>query len=321
MTICATQSKQRSPGSADDPGYGALLDGWTEIALAQIGREATVVRDPLPDGGVIATLGDRRVAYTLTALAENQVARLADKVGALWTVSRVGRVERINGPVVHVSGLGPVSRFDLVEVGEQRLPGETVSLDGDRAVVQLYEYTGGLRVGEPARAAGRPLSAWLGPGLLGGLFDGLLRPLEDAPDFLLPRSLETDRDGRWPFTPRAKVGDEVGAGDVIGTIVGGTVEHRVMVPPGVAGTLTWIATEGDVAAAADIATVGETGVPLISDLAGSAAPPVRGAVLRSGAVRDGPALSSICSHRSRWGAVRRSSVASVRARRCCSNRS
>jgi vacuolar-type H+-ATPase subunit E/Vma4 len=71
-------------GLRDDPGYGSLLDGWTEIALAQIGREATVVRDPLPDGGIIATLGDRRVAYTLTALAEIQIASLADKVGALW---------------------------------------------------------------------------------------------------------------------------------------------------------------------------------------------------------------------------------------------
>ena len=175
-----------------------------------------------------------------------------------------GRVVRVNGPVVHLAGLGPAARFDLVEVGDARLPGEVVSLEGERAVVQVYEYTGGLRVGEPARATGQPLSAWLGPGLLGGLFDGLLRPLDDAPTFLLPRPLTSGRAGRWPFSPRAKVGAQVQAGDVLGVISGGAVEHRVTVPPGLSGELTSIAAEGDVRADSDVAVIGGVGVPLIT---------------------------------------------------------
>lgn len=175
-----------------------------------------------------------------------------------------GRVVRVNGPVVHLAGLGPAARFELVEVGEARLPGEVVSLAGDRAVVQVYEYTGGLRVGEPARATGRALSAWLGPGLFGGLFDGLLRPLDDAPAFLEPRPLSAGHGGRWPFSPRERPGVEVQAGDLLGVVSGGAIEHRVTVPPGYGGTLTTIAGEGDLEADAEVAVVGGRAIPLVT---------------------------------------------------------
>ena len=92
---------------------------------------------------------------------------------------RRGRVERVNGPVVHLGGLDDVVRFEFVEVGDDRLPAEIIALDHERAVAQVYEYTGGLAVGEPAWALGGPLTVELGPGLLGGIYDGLLRPLDE----------------------------------------------------------------------------------------------------------------------------------------------
>ena len=94
-------------------------------------------------------------------------------------------VTRVNGPIVEVAGLG-ASMLDLVEVGDARLPGEVIGLAGDLATVQVFEYTGGLAPGSPALSTGRPLMAELGPGLLGGVYDGMLRSLASAPPFLEP---------------------------------------------------------------------------------------------------------------------------------------
>ena len=87
------------------------------------------------------------------------------------------RIARVNGPLVEVSGLAGAAMYDVVELGEHRLPGEIVAIRGDVATVQAYEYTGGLAPGHPARARGEPLSAQLGPHLRGGVFDGLPSPL------------------------------------------------------------------------------------------------------------------------------------------------
>ena len=113
-------------------------------------------------------------------------------------------VRRVNGPVVEVDGLES-AMLELVEVGEARLPGEVIALDGPVATVQVYAYTGGVRPGDPVVSTGHPLRAELGPGLLGGVFDGMLRRLCGAGEIAARRGLGAtlDRDRRWQFTPSA----------------------------------------------------------------------------------------------------------------------
>src|SRR5690242_15404033 len=112
-----------------------------------------------------------------------------------------GVVRRVNGPLVEIDGLAAPAMADLVEVGPDRLPAEVVAVDGDRVVTQAYEYTGGLRPGAEASPTGRPLSARLGPGLLGGAFDGLLRPLHTAPTWLDRSRPSTVNSPLWTFSP------------------------------------------------------------------------------------------------------------------------
>jgi V/A-type H+/Na+-transporting ATPase subunit A len=147
-----------------------------------------------------------------------------------------GRVERVNGPVVHIRGLHHPVRLEFVEVGDAHLPGEIIALDEGIAIAQVHEYTGGLSVGAPAWSSGRPMTVELGPGLLGGIYDGLLRPLDIADDFLAPRRLTRPRPSRHRFEPRAEQGDVVSEGDVLG-VVPGSFEHLVLVPPGRGGRL------------------------------------------------------------------------------------
>ena len=167
-------------------------------------------------------------------------------------------VTRVSGPVVEIDGMGAAHLLELVEVGPKRLAGEVISLRGDRAVVQLHEYTGGLGPGAPASLGGGPLTAELGPGLLGGIFDGMLRRLEDLGERLPPgaRAPTLSRDRRWRFTPRVREGDGVGAGAVLGSVPETVaIEARVLVPPGVAGTVEWLAAEGEYTVAEPIARI------------------------------------------------------------------
>jgi len=159
-----------------------------------------------------------------------------------------GRVVRVNGPLVEVEGLVGTALLDVVEVGDARLSAEVVSIRSGLATAQAYEYTGGLRVGDPVTGLGRPLSARLGPGLLGGIFDGLLRPLAGGPTWLTPGALAAPRAlERWPFVPTGEGDRVVGPGDRLGTIAGrGGFEHRVLVPPGMSGSLTSLAEAGEV---------------------------------------------------------------------------
>ena len=162
---------------------------------------------------------------------------------------RNGRVVRVNGPLVEVEGLEGTAVLDVVEVGDARLAAEVVSIRSGLVTAQAYEYTGGLRVGDPAIGLGRPLSARMGPGLLGGIFDGLLRPLAGGPTWLTPGALAAPRPAaRWPFVPTVGQDQAIGPGECVGTIAsGGRLEHRVLVPPGVSGTLTSLAGEGELA--------------------------------------------------------------------------
>ena len=175
----------------------------------------------------------------------------------------VGRAVRVSGPLVDATGLaGAVALLDVVEVGEQRLPGEVVALEGDEVMIQVYEYTGGIGPGAPVRAQGRPLSAALGPWLLGGVFDGLLRPLLDGPERLAPGALATVR-GRWRVEPRMTVGTSVRSGSVLAVATDARdVRHAVPVPAGTVGTLEWITPAAELGPDDPIATIEGTPVTL-----------------------------------------------------------
>ncbi len=169
-----------------------------------------------------------------------------------------GTVTRVNGPVVEVGGMQGAAIGDLVAVGARRLPGEVIALENDVAVVQVYEYTGGMRPGETVASSGRPLVAELGPGLLGGVFDGMLRRLRGTDDFLVPgaRPATLERDRRWELTPTAAAGKEVGPGALLGTLAETpAIEHRVLVPPDVSGQLEWVAEKGSYTVEEPIAAV------------------------------------------------------------------
>jgi V/A-type H+/Na+-transporting ATPase subunit A len=173
-------------------------------------------------------------------------------------------IVRVNGPVVEVDGFEGVGMLELVEVGEQRLPGEVIGLDGRRAVVQVYEYTGGLEPGAVAAASGAPLSAELGPGLLGGVFDGMLRRLDDAGDRIRAgarlRTLSPER--RWRFEPVGG-GEEAKPGTLLGLVEeSAAVEHRALVPPEIAGPVEWLAPAGEYTVEEPVARIGGVDVRL-----------------------------------------------------------
>ena len=141
--------------------------------------------------------------------------------------------------------------FDVVRVSNSKLIGEIIEMHGDRASIQVYEETSGLGTGEPVESTGEPLSVELGPGLIEGIFDGIQRPLEKIRELVgnsLVRGVEVpalDREKKWHFVPKVKAGDKVVGGDILGTVQETEiVEHRIMVKPGVGGTVKSIA-EGD----------------------------------------------------------------------------
>ncbi|MBN2116022.1 MAG: V-type ATP synthase subunit A [Anaerolineales bacterium] len=165
---------------------------------------------------------------------------------------QVGIITWINGPVVRARGSRHVSMLELVEVGEERLVGEVIGLDGDIITAQVYEETSGMRTGAPIFGTGLPLSVELGPGLLKSIFDGVQRPLpliEMQSGSFIGRGMRLDplyRKDRWRFTPRCKEGDSVIGGQIFGVVMETeTFEHHIMVPPDLSGTLTWVVEEGE----------------------------------------------------------------------------
>ena len=159
-----------------------------------------------------------------------------------------GVIVKVAGPLVVAEGLGNAKMFDLVKVGAQGLMGEIIEMRGDRASIQVYEETEGLGPGDPLEATGAPLSVELGPGLLESVYDGVQRPLdvlERIAGSFLARGISApglDRDKRWDFVATAAVGSKVSGGQIVGTVAENVViEHRVMVPPLVSGTLEKLA--------------------------------------------------------------------------------
>ena len=162
-----------------------------------------------------------------------------------------GVITKISGPLVVASGMRDANMFDVVRVSDSRLIGEIIEMHGDRASIQVYEETSGIGTGEPVESTNEPLSVELGPGLINGIFDGIQRPLNVIRDLVgnsLTRGIEVpalSRDARWHFVPTVKAGDKVKGGDVLGTVKEtDIVNHKIMVPPAVSGTVKSIS-EGD----------------------------------------------------------------------------
>merc|ERR1711892_577396 len=166
----------------------------------------------------------------------------------------LGKVFGVSGPVIIAEKMSGAAMYELVRVGHDKLVGEIIWLEGDKATIQCYEDTSGVSVGDPVERTGSPLSVELGPGILGSIFDGIQRPLRDIENMTksiyIPRGITINalnRETKWDFrpAPNVKPGSRVTGGDVYAIVIENTlVEHRLMVPPKARGEVTWIADAG-----------------------------------------------------------------------------
>ena len=155
---------------------------------------------------------------------------------------------KVSGPLVVADGLEDANVSDVVRVGEQHLIGEILNMTGGSASIQVYEETSGLGPGAEVVTTGMPLSVELGPGMLENIYDGIQRPLPEIRDLTgetIARGVSVpalNRKKIWNFVPAAKEGDELAAGDVLGTVQETTaILHKIMVPPTIKkGTVKWI---------------------------------------------------------------------------------
>lgn len=164
----------------------------------------------------------------------------------------IGQVKRVNGPVIEASGITDAIMLELVRVAETRLIGEIIKLEGSTAVIQVYEDTTGIRPGDNIYGSGMPLSVELGPGLIGTIYDGIQRPLENiykVSGHFISRGINVpsvDKDKKWEFVP-----EDIGSGSIVtgGMIIGSVQEterlsHKILVPPNIGGTLISLAPKG-----------------------------------------------------------------------------
>lgn len=172
----------------------------------------------------------------MSDVAEN-VAKNNSSVDEKQKSTHFGVIERITGPVVGAKNVRGVRMYDLVRVGDLGLMGEVIKLEGDRAIVQVYEETAGLKVGEPVELLNNPLTVELGPGLLSSIFDGIQRPLELLAEYsgsFIERGARVkplDRKREWDFTPTIDVGDVIEGGTTIGTVPEFDYIHKILAPP------------------------------------------------------------------------------------------
>jgi len=187
-----------------------------------------------------------------------------------------GRIIMVNGPVVRATGMRDFAMREMVTVGRLSLLGEIIRLDGEDALIQVYEDTAGLTVGEPVTGSGSPLSMALGPGLMGSIFDGIGRPLArllEKEGAFVTRGVsvpQIDPDRTWEVTPLGKVGDVVTPGTVLASVrETSLVEHRILVPAGLEGEILSILPAGFHRASSVVAKIRdsrgkERSVPMIS---------------------------------------------------------
>ena len=155
-----------------------------------------------------------------------------------------GNIIKIAGPVIVADGMRGTQMYEVVRVGEAKLIGEIIELEGDTATIQVYEETAGVKPGEKVESTGGPLSVELGPGVMGSIFDGIQRPLEVIKGIsgdYIARGIDVDsidKEKKWTFEPIAKVGDKVVGGDVLGQVQEtSAVLQKIMVPPMIEGTI------------------------------------------------------------------------------------
>ena len=155
-----------------------------------------------------------------------------------------GKIVKVSGPLIVAEGMSQCKMYDVVHVSEKKLIGEVIELRGDRASIQVYEETSGLGPGENVYSTGAPLSVELAPGLIEGIYDGIQRPLAKLRDIAGDRIERgvylpaVDHQKKWSFEPKATVGDVVECGSVLGVVQENVlVEHKIMVPYGVKGTV------------------------------------------------------------------------------------
>ncbi len=158
-----------------------------------------------------------------------------------------GTITKVSGPLIVAENMADVKMYDVVRVSKLRLIGEVIELRNDKASIQVYEETTGLGVGEPVESTGSPLSVELAPGLIESIFDGIQRPLTVIREKVgdrITRGVEVaalDHEKKWYFEPTAKLGQQVGPGDFLGKVQETmVVEHRIMVPNGLSGTVEWL---------------------------------------------------------------------------------
>jgi len=173
-----------------------------------------------------------------------------------------GNIIKIAGPVIVADGMRGTQMYEMVKVGDSKLIGEIIELEGDTATIQVYEETAGLRPGEKVESTGGPLSVELGPGIMGSIFDGIQRPLEvikaKTGDFI-ERGVDVpsiDKDKKWTFKPVAKVGDQVKGGDILGEVQEtSAVLQKILLPPTIEGTIKSIVTSGEFTVEEDIVEI------------------------------------------------------------------
>ena len=177
-----------------------------------------------------------------------------------------GSVIRVAGPVVEANGMAQAVMHEMVEVGNNRLIGEIIRLEGEQATIQVYQNTSGLKLDEPVLGTGSPLSVELAPGIVGNVFDGIQRPLEELKKltgaFIKQAAGVTSllRFKKWAFVPTAKVGAKLSGGDILGTVQETALfEHGILVPVNVQGKLVKIAPQGEYTITETIATVESNG--------------------------------------------------------------
>ena len=178
-----------------------------------------------------------------------------------------GRIVWVSGPAVRADGMSDAKMYETVTVGDAKLVGEVIRLTGDVAFIQVYESTSGLKPGEPVVGTGNPLSVFLGPGIIGQIYDGIQRPLKELSKVsgsYIGRGITTtpvDLTKNYHFVPTVSTGDEVSAGSILGTVKEtDLIEHSIMVPPDhKGGKITNIVSEGDYNLETEIATTEKDG--------------------------------------------------------------
>ncbi|XP_017487251.1 PREDICTED: V-type proton ATPase catalytic subunit A-like [Rhagoletis zephyria] len=167
--------------------------------------------------------------------------------------SEYGYVYAVSGPVVTAEKMSGAAMYELVRVGHEELVGEIIRLEGDMATIQVYEETSGVTVGDPVLRTGKPLSVELGPGIMGSIFDGIQRPLQDihtmTQSIYIPKGINTNalnRALKWDFVPQnVRVGSNITGGDIFGFVHENTlIKHKILLPPKARGTVRYIAEAG-----------------------------------------------------------------------------